>query len=317
MVQSPLVSMVLTTPLLHTWLWLGRVQVSHRSSIQHSSWSGDRSLTSRNWWYMFSFLFGNMALECWRLNQSFWEQSQLSEIQGFVVIPKVLEKVMMQQSWDPGLQWKSVASTAIAWNLGAEQAVLFLFAMKWFGLVLGKLSIISIPNLMVVIPPAHMLGGKVHWDFQGAEMELCCQRPVLASHLQPWYIYPTGCSCSNSWWWVCPYGSWVYILVSFFLVYRCFHIELDGHPTIVYCLFGDNRDWWGWLHYAGLAMCQNSLAWFQSQAQRAYDVAHSVPRIKFWNLCYYHLLHTTFFGGEYLAHPNFLVTYKCGLNHPT
>jgi hypothetical protein len=45
----PLVSILLTTPLLHTWLWLGRVQVSHRSSIQHSNWRGDRSLTSRKW----------------------------------------------------------------------------------------------------------------------------------------------------------------------------------------------------------------------------------------------------------------------------
>lgn len=90
---------------------------------------------------IFPFLFGDMDPECWRINQPFWEQTQPSEIQGFVVIPKVSEKVMMQQSWDPGLQWKSVASTAIAWNLGAEQAVLFLYTLEWVGLPLGKLSI--------------------------------------------------------------------------------------------------------------------------------------------------------------------------------
>jgi hypothetical protein len=58
-------------------------------------------------------------------------------------------------------------------------------------------------------------------------------------------------------------------------------------------------------------MCQNSLAWFQDQAQRAHDVAYSVPRIICFNLSYSHPVHTKFFEGKYLAHPNFLITYKC------
>ena len=143
-------------------------------------------------------------------------------------------------------------------------------------------------------------------------MELCCQWPVLASHLQPWYIYPTGCSCSNSWWWVCPYGSWVYTLILFFFLY--IDVLFKNRMNIQSkkcCLFGDAIDWWGWLHYIGLAMCQNSLAWFQDQAQRAHDVAYSVPRIICFNLSYSHPVHTKFFEGKYLAHPNFLITYKC------
>ena len=176
---------------------------------------------------------------------------------------------------------------AIAWNLGAEQIVLF--CMCWGSLTLGNLSTTYTDFhgdyiFCQQFRRKSSLRYSRCWNGVVLPMtgfgELSTAMVYLSHELQLFKSLMMGLPLRK----LGVYMVFCFPAVNVFIS----NWMKTQQKTKNYFLFGDTMDLWGWLHYTGLAMCQNSFAWFQSQAQRAHDVAHGVPRIIILNLSHSH-----------------------------